>query len=83
MPITDAVDLVADYGYGKSGRFDSFLGGTTGPTTFTNYWQRHFYVGFQAKRLFMHDDRVRNPYYYDTRVLAGASPVIPPVGESH
>lgn len=83
IPITDAIDFIADYGYGKSGRFDSFLGGTTGPTTFTNYWQRHFYVGLQAKRLFMHDDRVRNPYYYDTRVLAGASPVLPPVGESH
>jgi tetratricopeptide (TPR) repeat protein len=83
VPITDAIDFVADYGYGKSGRFDSFLGGTTGPTTFTNYWQRHFYVGLQAKRLFTHNDRVRNPYYYDTRELAGASPVIPPVGESH
>ena len=39
--------------------------------------------GLAVKKLFMRDDRVRNPYYYDTRVLAGASPVIPPVGESH
>jgi thioredoxin-like negative regulator of GroEL len=83
IPINDAIDFLADYGYGKSGRFDNFLGGTTGPTTFTNYWQRHFYVGLAFKKLFMRDDRVRNPYYYDSRVLAGASPVIPPVGESH
>jgi tetratricopeptide (TPR) repeat protein len=83
IPITYSIDFVADYGYGKSGRFDSLLGSTNGPTTFTNYWQRHFYVGLQAKRLFSHNDRARNPYYYDSRALAGASPVIPPVGESH
>jgi hypothetical protein len=83
IPINDIIDFIADYGYGKSGRFDSLRGSTSGPTSFTSYWQRHFYVGLQVKRLFMHDDRVRNPYYYDTRPLAGASPVIPPVGESH
>ena len=83
VPINDVIDFIADYGYGKSGRFDSFLGTSNGPTSFTNYWQRHFYVGLQVKRLFAHEDRVRNPYYYDSRVLAGPSPVIPPVGESH
>ena len=49
MPITDAFDFVADYGYGKSGRFDSLLGGNSGPTDFTNYWQRHLYVGFAGQ----------------------------------
>lgn len=83
IPINDRIDFLADYGYGKSGRFDNFLGSTNGPTAFTNYWQRHFYVGLAVKKLFMRDDRVRNPYYYDSRVLAGASPVIPPTGESH
>ena len=49
-----------------------------------NYWQRHWYAGVRVKQLFGRGDRGgRNSYYYDTRPLAGASPVIPPLGETH
>ena len=84
VPISDALDLVGNYGYGKSGRFDSISPLGSDSTDFTNYWQRHWYAGVRVKQLFGHGDRNgRNSYYYDTRPLAGASPVIPPLGETH
>ncbi len=84
IPISDALDLVGNYGYGKSGRFDSISPLGSDSTDFTNYWQRHWYAGVRLKQLFGHGDRNgRNSYYYDTRPLAGASPVIPPLGETH
>jgi Tfp pilus assembly protein PilF len=84
VPISDALDLVGNYGYGKSGRFDSISPLGNDSTDFVNYWQRHWYAGVRVKQLFGHGDRGgRNSYYYDTRPLAGASPVIPPLGETH
>lgn len=80
VPVSDTFDVVGSYGYGKSGRFDNFVGSGNGD--FTNYWQRNFYVGVRMKRLFTssEDPRRGDRYYYDNRVLTG-SPVIPPVGE--
>jgi hypothetical protein len=84
VPVSDALDLVGNYGYGKSGRFDSISPLGNDSTDFVNYWQRHWYVGVRVKQLFGRGDRQgRNNYYYDTRPLAGASPVIPPLGEAH
>ncbi|HEX7155196.1 MAG TPA: hypothetical protein VF618_27250 [Thermoanaerobaculia bacterium] len=80
--ITPSVDLVADYGYGKSGRFDDLVGGSD--NDLTNYWRRHWFVGLRVKQLFTRGDRQGgepSPYYYDNRVLS-TSPVIPPVGET-
>lgn len=83
VPISDAFDVVGNYGYGKSGRFESISPLGTDNADFTNYWQRHWYVGVRVKQLFARGDRGgRNPYYYDTRPLAGSSPVIPPLGET-
>jgi predicted Zn-dependent protease len=84
VPINDALDLVGDYGYGKSGRFQSLSPLGNDATDFTNYWQRHWYAGIRVKQLHGRGERQgRNSYYYDTRPLAGASPVIPPLGEAH
>jgi predicted Zn-dependent protease len=84
VPISDALDLVGDYGYGKSGRFQSLSPLGSDSADFTNYWQRHWYAGIRVKQLHGRGDRQgRNSYYYDTRPLAGASPVIPPLGEAH
>jgi hypothetical protein len=79
--LTPSVDLVADYGYGKSGRFDDVVGSSNGD--FTNYWRRHWFVGLRLKQLFTSSDQrgEPSPYYYDNRVLT-TSPVIPPVGET-
>jgi tetratricopeptide (TPR) repeat protein len=75
VPVSDAFDLVGNYGYGKSGRLDSILGSSG--TDFVNYWQRHWYVGVRLKRLFARDDRRgENPYYFDNRSLT-SSPVVP------
>jgi hypothetical protein len=52
VPISDAFDIVGNYGYGKSGRLDSILGLNNDARDFTNYWQRHWYVGMRLKRLF-------------------------------
>jgi tetratricopeptide (TPR) repeat protein len=79
VPINDAFDVVASYNYGRSGRLNSILGNSG--TDFVNYWQRYWFVGFRAKQLFGHDERNRNPYYYDNRTVG--SPVIPPLGETH
>lgn len=82
VPVNDRIDLVGNYGYGKSGRLDSIspFGGSS--TDFLNYWQRHWYVGFRLKQLYGKGNRPdRNPYYYDTRPLTGSSPVIPGLGE--
>jgi len=77
VPVSDAFDIVGNYGYGKSGRLDSVFGNSG--TDITNYWQRHWYVGVRVKRLFASDDqRRRNPYYFDNSSLAG-SPVLPEV----
>jgi tetratricopeptide (TPR) repeat protein len=84
VPLNDTFDLVGNYGYGKSGRLQSFFAGNTSGDDFVNYWQRHWFVGVRVKQLFAHNDQHggRNQYYYDTRALSG-SPVIPPIGESH
>jgi len=81
IPVSDTLDLVGSYDYGKSGRFNSLVGAATGDLT--NYWQRAFYVGVRLKQLYAKTD-VRNGrnYYYDERPLVG-SPVLPPVGETH
>lgn len=80
VPVNDLIDIVGDWGYGKSGRFDSVFGGND--TEFTNYWRRHWFVGIRLKKLFGRSDTdtPSEPYYYDNRVLT-TSPVIPPVGE--
>src|SRR3954447_3043975 len=76
VPINDAIDAVGNFGYGKSGRLDFLF---NNGNDFTNYWQRHFYVGIRLKRLFARDDqRSRNPYYFDNGSLTG-SPVLPEV----
>lgn len=78
VPVTDVFDVVGNYGYGRSGRFDSLVGNNT--ADFTNYWQRYWTVGVRIKRLHGGDERrTENPYYYDNRVLAGSS-VASPVG---
>lgn len=75
VPVTELFDVVGHYGYGKSGRFDDLIGGSG---SFTNYWQRNWYVGVRVKRLYAGDDRRgRNPYYYDDRPITGST-VIPP-----
>ena len=80
VPVTDLFDVVGNYGYGRSGRFESVLGDQG--TDFTNYWQRYWSVGVRIKRLHGRDDRrTENPYYYDNRVLGGSS-VASPVGET-
>jgi hypothetical protein len=79
IPLSDAFDLVGNYGYGKSGRLQGLVG--SGPDEFVNYWQRHWFVGVRAKRLFSRSNRGQgNPYYFDNRVLT-SSPVVPP--ETH
>lgn len=84
VPVNDRIDLVGNYGYGKSGRLDSISPFSGTSTDFLNYWQRHWYVGFRLKQLYGHGNQPgRNPYYYDSRPLAGSSPVIPPYGETH
>ena len=78
VPVNDRIDLVGNYGYGKSGRLGSVspFGGTS--SDFLSYWQRHWFVGFRLKQLYGRGNEPnRNPYYYDTRPLAGSSPVIP------
>lgn len=81
VPITDTLDIIGNYAYGKSGRLESVLG--DGGDEFINYWSRRWYVGVRVKRLFRSDDRRgRNPYYFDDRPLEH-SPVIPNVGEGH
>jgi len=85
VPLNARFDLVGDYGYGKSGRLNSIVAFNGSSNDFVNYWQRHYYVGVRVKRLFSHGERgTTNSYYYDNRVLGGAtSPVIPPLGETH
>jgi len=83
VPMGDLFDIVGNYGYGKSGRFQSVLPTSGAPADFVNYWQRHWYVGVRVKQLLGRGERApRNPYYYDSRPLSG-SPVIPPLGETH
>jgi hypothetical protein len=78
VPVSDLLDVVGNYGYGKSGRFDSISPVGSGSADFLNYWQRHWYVGVRLKQLYARGDRPsRNPYYYDTRPLGGSSSVIP------
>ncbi len=83
VPVNDRIDLVGNYGYGKSGRFGSIspFGGSS--DQFLNYWQRHWFVGFRLKQLYGRGNEPdRNPYYYDTRPLSGSSPLIPGPGET-
>ena len=81
VPVNEVIDIVGDYGYGKSGRFDSVFANDT--SDFTNYWRRNWFVGVRVKNLFSRRDSSdrAEPYYYDNRVLT-TSPVIPPVGEN-
>jgi Flp pilus assembly protein TadD len=84
VPISDSLDVIGNYGYGKSGRFNGVSPLNTDATDFTNYWQRHWYVGLRAKQLFGRGDRPsRNPYYFDNSAISTSSPVIPPLGEAH
>ena len=79
VPVSEAFDLVGNYGYGKSGRLQGLVG--SGPDEFVNYWQRHWFVGVRVKQLFARGQRSPgHPYYFDNRVLTG-SPVVPP--ETH
>jgi tetratricopeptide (TPR) repeat protein len=80
VPLTDALDLFGNYGYGKSGRIDSILGSGNGDVL--SYWQRHYYVGLRVKRLFAGEDRRRgrDSYYYEP--INMTSPAIPPPGET-
>lgn len=74
VPVTDLLDIVGHYAYGKTGRFETLTGGAE----FVNYWQRSWYVGVRVKRLYAGDDqRGRNPYYFDNRPLTDSA-VIPP-----
>lgn len=80
VPMTDMLDFVASYNYGKSGRLNSPFGSGT---EFTNYWQRYWFAGIRVNGLFGKGDRTAtNQYYYDASPLTG-SPVVPPVGETH
>ena len=82
VPVNEVIDIIGDYGYGKSGRFDSVFGANE--ADFTNYWRRNWFVGVRVKNLFgrRNSDDPSEPYYYDNRVLT-TSPVIPPVGENN
>ena len=78
IPVGDRFDLVGNYGYGKSGRFQSLSPLGSDANDFVNYWQRHWFAGIRVKQLYARGDRNgRDTYYYDTRPLAGASPVLP------
>jgi tetratricopeptide (TPR) repeat protein len=78
VPVTDAFDLIGNYNYGRSGRFNSVLGGSG--ADFTNYWQRNWFVGVRLKQLFRRGETSGdNPYYFDNSSLS--STVIPP--ETH
>lgn len=84
VPVSDSFDLVGNYGYGKSGRFEGVNPLNANAGDFTNYWQRHFFIGFRAKQLFSRGDRPgHNPYYFDNSAIDSSSPVIPPVGGGH
>ncbi|MCU1349582.1 MAG: hypothetical protein JWO56_2612, partial [Acidobacteria bacterium] len=83
VPVNDLIDIIGNYGYGKSGRLDSLVGSNV--NDFVNYWQRHWFVGVRLKQLLSRDERRATgptPYYYDNRPLTG-SPVVPPLGEAH
>ena len=68
VPVSDTFDIVGHYGYGRSGRLESLLGG--GESDFVNYWQRNWYVGIRLRQLFADEDRRgTDSYYYDTRPL--------------
>ena len=74
IPISSAFDIIGSYHYGKTGRLQGLTGGGN---QFINYWGRTWFVGLRANRLFSHGQNVRNPYYFDNRVLT-ESPVVPP-----
>jgi len=81
VPVSEWIDVIGSYAYGKSGRLDSFVGSSN--TDLVNYWQRQWYVGLRVKQLFSRDDRHgQTPWYWDNRPLSG-SPVVPPLGEAH
>lgn len=80
VPVGELFDVIGRYSYGKSGRFENFIGGSG--DDFTRYWQRQWYVGVRVRQLFAKDDRRHSRhYYYDNRVLTG-SPVASPIGET-
>lgn len=76
VPVSDAFDIIGSYNYGRSGRFDSFIG----DPEFATYWQRSFYVGVRVKRMrATHDIDSADRYYFDNRVLASSDAVPPEV----
>lgn len=76
VPVSDAFDIIGSYNYGRSGRFDSFIG----DPEFATYWQRSFYVGVRVKRMrAMHDIDSADRYYFDNRVLASSDAAPPEV----
>lgn len=79
VPVTDAFDVVANYNYGRSGRFNSVLGGSG--SDFTNYWQRNWFIGVRLNNPFggRGERNKQNPYYFDNSTLS--TTVLPP--ETH
>lgn len=76
IPVGSAFDIIGSYNYGRSGRFESFVG----DPEFATYWQRSFYVGVRVNRFRASDDRnAADRYYFDNRVLAGTEPNPPEV----
>ena len=77
VPVGGTFDVVGSYNYGRSGRFNSVLGGSG--DDFINYWQRNWFVGIRLNNPFGggRGERSReNPYYFDNHVLS--STAIPP-----
>jgi tetratricopeptide (TPR) repeat protein len=76
VPVGDSFDIIGSYNYGRSGRFNSVLGGSG--DDFVNYWQRNWFVGLRVNNLFGgRGERSRpNPYYFDNHALS--STAIPP-----
>ncbi|MBW3563098.1 MAG: phosphodiester glycosidase family protein [Acidobacteria bacterium] len=77
VPITEGIDLVAAYTYGRSGRIDEPF---ASPDLVT-YWQRRWYIGFRLRNLFRGDDRdAGRRYYFDEGTLE-QDPALPQFGE--
>ena len=77
VPVTDSIDIIGDWSYGKSGRFDNVFAG--GDDDFTNYWRRSWFVGVRLNNLFGSGRRSRpeEDYYFDNR--PATSPVVPSI----
>jgi thioredoxin-like negative regulator of GroEL len=77
VPVTESIDIIGDWSYGKSGRFDNVFG--EGDGDFTNYWRRSWFVGVRLNNLFGSGGRARpdENYYFDNR--PATSPVVPSI----